>query len=177
MAVLAVVACALGGCGQSTSQQVQAKVQQFATAVRVRDATTICDQVLAPVLLTHFTDVGLPCAKAMRIYLASVHDPTLAVGRVVVTGNKAEVITLSGAKGQLGALSAIQLINTSNGWRVYHLGSPLLPGQAKKAASQAKTTTGQAKTTTGQAKTTTGPAKTTTAPAKTTTAPAKKPKK
>ena len=163
VALAAVAACALGGCGQSTSQQVQAKVQQFATAVKEHDGATLCDQILAPSLLTHFTAIGLPCTQAMKVFLVSVHDPSLAVGRVVVTGQKAEAITLSTAKGQLGSLTAIELVNTSNGWRVDGLGSPLLPGQAKKAASQAKTTT--------------TPATTSTALAKTTTAPAKKPKK
>jgi hypothetical protein len=140
MVALAVFACVLDGCGQSTSQQVQAKVQQFVTAVKNHDAQTLCDQVLAPALVDRFPAVGLSCVKAMKIFVDSVHDPSLAVGRVVVNGkNKAEAITLSTAKGQLGSLSAIELVDTSNGWRVSGLGSPLLPGAAKKAAAQAKT--------------------------------------
>jgi len=133
VAMLAVAACALGGCGQSTSQQIQAKVAQFAHVVATKDAGTLCGQVLAPALLERFTSIGLSCVKAMHIFLGSVHDPSLAVGRVVVTGQKAEAITLSGAKGQLGSLTAIELVNTSGGWRVSGLGSSLLPGQAKKA--------------------------------------------
>jgi hypothetical protein len=132
--VLAVAACALGGCGMSTSDQVKAKVQQFATSVATRDARTMCGQVLAPVLLEHFATVGIPCVKAMQIFFGSVHDPTLAIGKVVVTGGTAEALTLSGAKGQLGALSAVELVNTSSGWRVSGLGSPLLPGARKKKA-------------------------------------------
>jgi hypothetical protein len=128
--LLAVGACALGGCGTSTSDQVKAKVQQFAHSVAGKDAKTLCDQVLAPALLEHFASVGLPCLKAMEIFLGSVHDPTLAIGRVVINGGKAEALTLSGARGQLGALSAVELVNTSNGWRVSGLGSPLLPGTA-----------------------------------------------
>jgi ketosteroid isomerase-like protein len=135
MAMLALAACALAGCGQSTSQQVQAKVQQFATAVKAHDASTLCDQVLAPALLARFTDIGLPCTKAMKTFFSSVHDPSLAVGRVAVQdgGREAEAITLSTAKGQVGALTAIELVKTSGGWRVSQLGSPLLPGQEKKA--------------------------------------------
>jgi hypothetical protein len=167
MVALAVSACALAGCGQSTSQQVQAKVQQFATAVKSHDAQTLCDQVLAPALVDRFTAVGLTCTKAMRIFVGSVHDPSLAVGRVVVNGKKtAEALTLSTAKGQLGSLSAVELVKTSKGWRVSGLGSPLLPGQAKKPAAKSKSTTSPAKTTTSTAKTTTSPAKTTTSPAK-----------
>lgn len=126
--VLAVAACALGGCGTSTGDQVKAKVQQFAHAVATKDAKTLCDQVLAPALLEHFAAVGLPCVRAMHTFLATVKDPTLATGRVVVDGPKAEVLTLSGARGQIGALSAVELVNTPNGWRVSGLGSPLLPG-------------------------------------------------
>jgi hypothetical protein len=134
LAVLAVAACALGGCGTSTSDQVKAKVQQFAQSVASKDAKTLCKQVLAPTLLEHFAAVGLPCVKAMQIFLGSVHNPTLAIGRVVINGGKAEALTLSGARGQIGALSAVELVETSNGWRVSGLGSPLLPGAAKKKA-------------------------------------------
>jgi len=166
MLPLAVFACALAGCGQTTSQQVQAKVQQFATAVKARDPRTLCDQVLAPALVDRFTAVGLTCTKAMQIFVDSVHDPSLAVGRVVVNGkNKAEALTLSTAKGQLGSLSALELVNTSSGWRVSGLGSPLLPGGAKKAASPATATTTPASTTTTPAKTNKTPAKTNTTPA------------
>jgi hypothetical protein len=132
--VVVVAACALAGCGTSTSDQVKAKVQQFAHSVASKDARTLCDQVLAPTLLEHFAAVGLPCVKAMDIFLGSVHNPSLAVGRVVITGGKAEALTLSGAKGQLGALSAVELVQTSSGWRVSGLGSPLLPGTGKKKA-------------------------------------------
>ncbi|HWC87901.1 MAG TPA: hypothetical protein VG388_15315 [Solirubrobacteraceae bacterium] len=132
MVVLVVAACALGGCGTSTSGQIKAKVQQFAHAVAARDASTLCGQVLAPNLLEHFAAVGIPCLKAMQIFLRSVHDPSLAVGRVVVHGSQAEAVTLSGARGQLGSLSAVELVNTSNGWRVSGLGSPLIPGLSQK---------------------------------------------
>ena len=130
--VLAVAACALGGCGTSTSDQVKAKVQQFATSVATKDARTLCSQVLAPALLEHIAAGGLPCVKAMQIFLGSVRQPTLAIGKVeIFKGGRAEALTLSGAKGQLGALSAVELVDTSNGWRVSVLGSPLLPGATK----------------------------------------------
>ena len=132
--VLAVAAGALAGCGTSTSDQVKAKVQQFAQSGASKDARTLCDQVLAPTLLEHIAAGGLPCVKAMQIFLGSVHDPTLAVGRVVINGGRAEALTLSGARGQLGALSAVELVDTSNGWRVVGLGTSLLPGVGKKKA-------------------------------------------
>lgn len=129
---VAFAACALAGCGASAAAQVQAKVQQFAHAMETKDSATLCGQVLAPALIAHVTAYGLPCQQAMGIFLRNVHDPTLAIGRVVINGDKAEAITLSTASHQLGALDAIELVNTSNGWRVSGLGSPLLP-KSKKA--------------------------------------------
>ena len=127
LVALALAACVLAGCGASARDQVKAKVQQFARAVETHDAATLCSQVFAPTLLDHFTSVGIPCVHAMQVFLGSVHGATLAIGPVVITGNKAEAITLSGARHQLGALDAVELVNTSNGWRVSGLGSPLLP--------------------------------------------------
>ncbi|HWF25135.1 MAG TPA: hypothetical protein VG275_06800, partial [Solirubrobacteraceae bacterium] len=124
--------CALGGCGTSTSDQIKAKVAQFGQAVRAKDGKTLCDQVLAPTLLEHFALIGLPCTKAMQVFFRSVQDPTLAVGRVVVTGRTAQAITLSGARGQVGSLSAVDLVDTTNGWRVSDVGSPLIPGLVPK---------------------------------------------
>ncbi len=123
--VLALAVSGLGGCGTSTTDQVRAKVQQFVTAVQGRDYQTICQQVLAPVLLARLVDAGLPCAQAMRIGLASLKDPSLSIGKITVTGNTARVITLSGAFGQKATLSALQLTHTSSGWRISALGSPL----------------------------------------------------
>ena len=126
-------AAGLSGCGTSTSDQVKAKVQQFASAVAKRDSKTLCSDVFAPILLEHFAAVGLSCERAMSIYLSSVHDPTLLVGRVVVRGQTAEAQTLSGARHQVGSLDALELVNTSNGWRVSGLGSPLLSKSTKHA--------------------------------------------
>lgn len=133
MVVLACAACALSGCGTSTSDQVKAKVRQFAHAVAARDSKTLCDQVFAPILLEHFAAVRIPCERAMQIYFSSVHAPTLLVGRVVVNGKTAEAQTLSGARHQVGSLDAVELVNTSNGWRVSGLGSPLLNKRNKHA--------------------------------------------
>jgi hypothetical protein len=132
MVAVALAVCAVAGCGTSESDQVQAKVQQFAQAVATHDSQTLCDQIWAPALLAHFTAVGLSCERAMQTFFASVRDPTLAVGRVEISGNKAEAITLSGARHQVGALDAIDLVDTSNGWRVSGLGSPLLPKSSKR---------------------------------------------
>lgn len=115
----------LAGCGATTTDQVRAKVQQFVTAVKARDYQSICQHVLAPVLLSHLAEAGLPCQQALQIGLSSLKDPSLAIGKITVTGNTARVITLSGAFGQKATLSALELTRTSSGWRVSALSSPL----------------------------------------------------
>ena len=124
---LALVASAIlaSGCGTSESDQVRAKVEQFLRAAQRKDYKTLCSQVLAPSLLSRFVSVNLPCEEGLRIALAGVENPTLAIGRISVNGSHASAITLTGASGQQSSLDAIQLVKTASGWRVQSLGSPV----------------------------------------------------
>ena len=126
---LVCVALAAAGCGTSEQDQVKSKVEEFATAVAGKDYKTLCTDVLAPALLADLRLGGISCEQAMGIALAHVKTPSLAIGSVTVSGDSASVLTLSGAKGQEAALSAIKLVKTSNGWRVSSLGSPIPPRQ------------------------------------------------
>jgi len=121
-------AYAASGCGASESDQVRAKVQQFVQAAQKKDYKTLCGQVLAPSLLARFVAVNLPCEQGMRIALGDVRNPMLSIGRISVNGSHASAITLTGATGQRFSLDAIQLVKTSNGWRVESLGSPVATG-------------------------------------------------
>jgi hypothetical protein len=118
----------LGGCGASESAQVQAKVEQFVRAASIKDYATICNKVLAPPLLEHLSAGGISCEQAMAIALASVQQPSLSIGRIVVKGSRASVITLTMARGQQASLDAIELVKTAGGWRIASLGSPVVPG-------------------------------------------------
>jgi hypothetical protein len=124
-------ACLLAGCGASETDQVRAKVDQFATASAEKDYGTICDQVLAPALLARLSAAGVTCPQAMQIALGNVQDPTISIGRIRVTGHRAAVITLSAAKGQQASLETIDLIKTAKGWRLLSLGSPLTASEAR----------------------------------------------
>lgn len=148
-AVLVVAAAVLlGGCGTSDSDQVKAKVRQFGTAVAAHDYRTICGQVLSQSLLDRFAAVGLTCEQAMRtIYLPSVHSPTLAVGRITIQGQKASAITLTGASGQESSLDALNLVSTSQGWRIASLGTPLAPGATTTGTTTTRTTTSRTRAT------------------------------
>ncbi len=122
-ALTLVAVALLGGCGGvSDRAQVEGKVQQFEQAVRQRDYKTICDQVLAPVLLQHLAAGGVTCDQAMQFGLQSVQDPTLSIAKITITGSRATAITLTGARGQPLAVDAIELVKTGDGWRIASLG-------------------------------------------------------
>jgi hypothetical protein len=123
-AVLAVLA--ITGCGANEHDQVKAKVQEFLHAVDARDYRTICQQVLAPVLLNHLVQAGIGCERALQIGLQNVVSPTLTVGPISIDGNRAAAITISTAKGQKAALAALQLVKTGKGWRITSLGAPVV---------------------------------------------------
>ncbi len=122
--VLLGIGYALVGCGASPRDDVQAKVQQFASATAKRDVAILCDQVLAPALIARLTAAGVSCQQAMRIFVSSVQHPTISVSRVTVTGANASAVVLSGATGQRAALEKIQLVQTKHGWRLVSLASP-----------------------------------------------------
>lgn len=116
-ALLLLTAAAVSGCG-SGSHQVRAKVEQFVHAVASRDATTVCQQVLAPSLVSRFAVQGLSCQQGMKIFLASVKDPTLSIGRIDVKQSQATALVLTGAHCQRLALAQLHLVKTSAGWRI-----------------------------------------------------------
>lgn len=140
---LGVTCLFLAGCGSSPTQQVRAKVQQFAVAVAHRDARTICTEVFSPSLVERFASTGLGCKRGLDIFFAGLHHPTLAVGRVRVHGSTASAMTLSGASGQTASLRPIELVKTSAGWRIAALGAPVKSSSGFGAGSQTngKTTT------------------------------------
>jgi hypothetical protein len=117
-------AYALAGCGASPSDQVQAKLQQFAHAVATRDTGTLCSQVLAPNLVGHLNAAGLSCKQAMLTFVNSVSDPSLSVSKVHVKGSSASAVVLARAKGQQASVESVQLTNTKAGWRLTSLASP-----------------------------------------------------
>jgi hypothetical protein len=118
-AVLA-LALSLAGCGASDSDQVQATLSQFAHAVANRNAKPICDRVLAPELVARLEGVGLSCEYAIDHFFFSckLQHPTITVGKVAISGDKAKALVYAGAAGQSGGIFAIGLVRTSQGWRV-----------------------------------------------------------
>ena len=118
------VTYALAGCGATASDQVQAKLQQFAHAVAQRDTGALCTQVLAPDLVGHLNAAGLSCRQAMSTFVNSVTDPSLTVSTVKVKGSFASAVVLARAKGQQASIESVELTNTRHGWRLASLASP-----------------------------------------------------
>jgi hypothetical protein len=134
-----VSACALAACGtrqtattatrsQSPADQVKAKVLQLGQAASDHDYTTICEQVLAPQLITKLASTGITCRQAMQLAWGHVVDPAIAVGKVVIRGATAQAITLTTAKGEEASVDAIDLVRTPYGWRVTSLSAPIING-------------------------------------------------
>jgi hypothetical protein len=128
-AALATVAIVVGGCGKSDRDQIQAKVQQFVHAIAAHDYHTICTQVLGAQLLARLAAGGIGCEQAMGISLGRVRAPILSIGRITVSGSTAQAITLSGAANQRGAFETLNLVKTSNGWRISSLSTPTIPSR------------------------------------------------
>jgi hypothetical protein len=111
------------GCGTTPANPVRAKVEQFAADARHHDYDAICDQVLATALLERLAAAGISCPGAVSEALSDVRQPVLSIGKVSVQGTRAAVLTLSAAAGQKAALTQIDLIRESGGWRISSLGS------------------------------------------------------
>lgn len=115
----------VAGCGSvSQADQVRAKVRQFATATDTRDTRVLCDDVLAPTLVSRLSAAGLNCRQAMKVFVSSVSHPTLSVSKVTVKRATASAVVLAGASGQTAALESVQLVRTARGWRLASLAAP-----------------------------------------------------
>jgi hypothetical protein len=108
----------LAGCGSSASDQVHAKVEEFVQAVSAQDAKAVCEKVLAPSLVARFSQEGLTCERGIQIFLRSVRDPRLGVGRITVSRNSATALVVTGARCQRLTLANLYLVKTPGGWRI-----------------------------------------------------------
>jgi hypothetical protein len=117
-----IVACALSACGANGRAAVEAKLQQFVSATAAGDYRTLCQDVLAQSLIARLASTGHICQQSMQIFLQSVQDPTLSVGKVTVRGHDATALTLTTARGQRSTVASVELVETSNGWRLSALG-------------------------------------------------------
>jgi hypothetical protein len=126
------VVAALSGCGDRTpsdEEQVRSVLATFAKATEGRDYQTLCDEVLAPKLLTGLQSIGLPCEVALRNSLGEVRDPRLTVGRVSVHGDKATAEVRTSAQGQAPSSDTVELARIKGAWKVSALAGRARPAR------------------------------------------------
>lgn len=121
--IIPVIALVAVGCGSGTQSEVRAKVLELGQAAASRDYRRICDDVLAPPLVSRLRAYGISCERAMQIAFGGVRNPAISVGSVKVSGNTASAVTLSMAAGQRASLETIGLVKTTRGWRIASLRS------------------------------------------------------
>ena len=112
--------CACGG-GPSDSERVHATVEAFGRATAAKDYQRLCDDLLAPKLVSEVEATGLPCEVALRQGLGDVQAPTLTIGRIEVKGEKATAQVNSAAQGQPPSQDTLQLERVGEGWRIASL--------------------------------------------------------
>jgi hypothetical protein len=130
LALAAILAAALAGCGARTpsdEEQVRDVLATFARSVEKRDYQRLCDDVFAPKLLSGLQSIGLPCEVALRNSLGEVSEPRLTVGRVAVRGEKATAEVKTSAAGQDPSSDTVELARVDGSWKVSALGAAAAP--------------------------------------------------
>jgi hypothetical protein len=121
-ALLAVSAglCACGG-GPSDTERVHATVEAFGRATAAKDYQRLCDDLLAPKLVSEVEASGLPCEVALRQGLGDVEAPTLTIGAIKVDGDDATAEVRSAAAGEPPSRDTLQLVRVGDAWRIASL--------------------------------------------------------
>ena len=123
--VLALVACALAGCGDSgpsDEQQIRATLAEFQRATAERDYQALCDDVFAPKLIETVKQIGLPCEVALPKGFEGVRDPRLTVGAIAIHDDQATAQVRSSASGEAPSEDTVDLVRVNGSWRIASLG-------------------------------------------------------
>jgi hypothetical protein len=118
------VAAGFAGCGDSgpsDTEQVHATVEAFGQATAAKDYQRLCDDVLAPALISKLEQVGLPCEVALKQGFEDVQAPTLTIGRIAVDGDHATAEVNSTAQGQQPSRDTLKLQRVKGKWRIASL--------------------------------------------------------
>jgi hypothetical protein len=122
VALLVVGATGCGG-GPSDTEQVHSTVEAFGRATAAKDYQRMCDELLAPKLVSEVERVGLPCEVALRQGLGDVKAPTLTIGRIDVRGDNATAEVRSAAAGEEPSADTLELVRVEDSWRIASLES------------------------------------------------------
>jgi hypothetical protein len=126
----ALAAAILAGCGTSTTTSssthfsgaqgaVADTISSFQSAAKKRDATKLCDQILAPALAAKLKDSGGGCKHVVGNQLNTISNYTLTIESIApaspTTTASARVKSISNGKDHFDTLL---LTKVGNGWRV-----------------------------------------------------------
>ena len=123
LAALLVLGAGVAACGggPSDTERVHDAVEAFGRATAAKDYQGLCDRLLAPDLVEEVESQGLPCEVALKEGLGEVEAPTLTIGRIEVTGDRATADVRSAAAGEPPSRDTLQLVRVGDGWRIASL--------------------------------------------------------
>jgi hypothetical protein len=122
VAVLAVSGLLYGcGDGPSDTERVHDAVEAFGEASAAKDYQRLCDDLLAPKLVSDVESAGLPCELALKQGLGDVSAPKLTIGTIRVTGDSATADVQSSATGEQPSRDTLQLVRVADSWRISSL--------------------------------------------------------
>ena len=126
------IAVSAAGCGTSDEHKVRDTLARYQRATARQDYDALCNQVLAPALISRLAQVGLPCDQALRIGLGTVRNPRLQVLKIKVTGVLALALVRSSATGQPTATDTIRLTKNGDRWRISSLSGAQPPAPTNR---------------------------------------------
>jgi hypothetical protein len=132
LALLVAPSLLLGACGQSGNDSakgfqgdqkaVAQAVEDLQSAGRKRDASKICDDLLAPALVKRIEQSSSgTCSKALDQALQDADSFDLTVKKVAVTGTRATAVVVSDA-GKKDRTDTLALERVGSNWKVAALG-------------------------------------------------------
>ena len=123
IAALLAVSGVFAGCGDgpSDTERVHDAVEAFGEASAAKDYQRLCDDLLAPKLVSEVESTGLPCELAVKQGLGDVSAPQLTIGTIRVTGASATADVQSSAKGEQPSRDTLQLVRVDDSWRIASL--------------------------------------------------------
>ena len=125
----AALALAISACGSAPQEsasrfkgdeaRVAETVDNLAAAGRVGDARKICNEILAPQLVSEIKSAGGDCVTEMDRAIEDASDYDLQVRSVKVNGDTA---TAQVRQGDTGATATFSFVKENGGWRASALG-------------------------------------------------------
>ena len=92
-------------------------INSFQSAAQSRDTSKLCNQILAPSLVTKLKDSGGGCTHVIGNQLNAVENYDLTIESITVSGNAAQARVKSISAGK-SHFDTLLLTKVGNGWRI-----------------------------------------------------------